>query len=46
MTQEIKREIFEKILVLRGEQERIGQEIAQLSMEMVEEEFMDMGIKL
>lgn len=46
MTQESKREIFEKILFLRGEQERIGQEIARLHMEIVEDELIEMGIKL
>jgi hypothetical protein len=46
MTQETKREIFEKILVLRGEQERIGQEITRLHMEIVEEGLIEMGIRL
>lgn len=46
MTQESKREIFEKILVLRKEQERISQEIARLYMEIVEDDLLEMGIKL
>lgn len=43
---ETKRELFEKILKLREEQERLGQEIARLHMEIVEEDLMEMGIKI
>lgn len=41
-----KREMFEEILVLRKEQEMIGDKIAQLHRAIVEEDLHEMGLNL